>query len=142
MLVQERVFSSDDRNEAHSTKLPDGLHRLDEGRSATDSIMVPFVRAFERDPQSQATGKSVLKLSKNGKMVADVPATVCQNFDRSGFQRQPKTRYKVLIPFRPTMQHIIVDEYFAAREVDLLHTEIGGGFEVWPQLGGGDLLKP
>src|SRR5258707_9424672 len=39
------------------------------------------------------------------------------------------------------MQHIIVDEYFAAREVDLLHTEIGGGFEVWPQLGGGDLLK-
>jgi hypothetical protein len=45
------------------------------------------------------------------------------------------------IPFRPTLQDILVDEYFATCEVDLLDTEIGGGFEVWYQFGTGDLLK-
>jgi hypothetical protein len=74
-------------------------------------------------------------------MVADVPATVRQNFDRSDLQCQPKTRYKVLIPFCPSLQYIFVYEDFATREANLLDAEVGGGFEVWPQFSGADLLK-
>jgi hypothetical protein len=78
--------------------------------------MLLFVRTFERYPQSQATGKPALKLSKNGKVIADVAAAICQNLHGCDVQRQPKTRHEILIPLRPAVQHIIVDEYFAACE--------------------------
>src|SRR5437868_7061792 len=74
-------------------------------------------------------------------MVADVPATVCQDLDRSDFQRIPKTAHEFFIPFRPAAQYILVDEYLAAREVNFPDTEAGGGVEVWLQFRAGNLLQ-
>src|SRR5262245_41009264 len=102
--------------------------------------MLHLVWTFKGDPKRQATRKSLLKLSKHGKVVTDVSATVRQNLNRSDFERQPKAAQELLIPFGSTVQHVFVHEDFAAREVDFLDTETGGGFEMWPQFDASDLL--
>src|SRR5215831_3080700 len=50
LLVQERAFSSNHRDEAHSSEFPDRCHSLSERCSASNCIVLCFDRTFERDP--------------------------------------------------------------------------------------------
>ena len=81
-----------------------------------------------------------MKFSKGGEVIADVLPTVRQYFDRSYFQRHSQAAQEFLVPLRSTTQYVLIDEHLAAREIDLLNSKSGGGFQVRAQFSESDLL--